>query len=51
VELTTQFEGREAHLLAYGFDPQHPELATTLTSLRQVRGLEVHSIATSRPYR
>ncbi|MCX6077922.1 MAG: DUF294 nucleotidyltransferase-like domain-containing protein [Chloroflexi bacterium] len=45
LELTTQFDDREAHLLAYGFDPQHPELAATLLSLRQVRGLEVHSIA------
>ena len=47
VELTTQFNGREAHLLAYGFDPEHPELAATLLSLRQVRNLEVHSIAGS----
>lgn len=45
VELTTQLDGHEAHLLAYGFDPQYPELAATLISLRQVRGLEVHSIA------
>ncbi len=47
VELTTQFKGREAHLLAYGFDPQHSDLAATLVSLRQVRSLEVHSIAGS----
>lgn len=47
VELTTQFEGREAHLLGYGFDLEHPELAATLLSLRQVRGVEVHSIAGS----
>jgi PAS domain S-box-containing protein len=47
VELTTQFEGREAHLLAYGFDPDHAELAATLLSLRQARGVEVHSIADS----
>jgi len=47
VELTTQFDGREAHLLGYGFDPQHPELAATLSSMRQIRGLEVHSIAES----
>ncbi len=47
MELTTQFNGREAHLLGYGFDPEHPELAATLLSLRQVRELEVHSIAGS----
>jgi PAS domain S-box-containing protein len=45
VELTTQFDGREAHLLGYGFDLDHPELAATLLSLRQIRDLEVHSIA------
>ena len=37
VELTTQFNGREAHLLGYGFDPEYPALAATLLSLRQVR--------------
>jgi len=47
VELTTQFDKREAHLLGYGFDPEHSDLAATLLSLRQVRGLEVHSIAES----
>jgi PAS domain S-box-containing protein len=47
VELTTQFDGHEAHLLGYGFDPQHPELAATLSSMRQIRNLEVHSIAES----
>ncbi|MDO9301975.1 MAG: cache domain-containing protein, partial [Anaerolineales bacterium] len=47
VELTTQFDGREAHLLGYGFDPQHSELTATLLSMRQIRGLEVHSIAES----
>ena len=47
VELTTQFHGREAHLLGYGFHPDFPDLAATLLSLRQVRDLEVHSIAGS----
>ncbi len=47
VELTTWFNGREAHLLGYGFDPDHPDLAATLLCLRQVRNLEVHSIADS----
>jgi PAS domain S-box-containing protein len=47
LELTTQFNGREAHLLGYGFDPEYPELTTTLLSLRQVRSMEVHSIAGS----
>jgi PAS domain S-box-containing protein len=47
VELTTRFDGREAHLLGYAFDPENPELNATLLSLRQVRDLEVHSIAGS----
>lgn len=47
VELTTQFNGREAHLLGLGFDPENPALIATLLSLRQVRNLEVHSIAGS----
>lgn len=47
VELTTQFNWREAHLLGYGFDPETPDLVATLLSLRQVRDLEVHSIAGS----
>ena len=25
IELTTQHEGRVVHLVAYGFDPEHPE--------------------------
>ncbi|MEZ4835887.1 MAG: hypothetical protein R2873_28475 [Caldilineaceae bacterium] len=37
----------EAHLLGYGFDPQDPELAATLFSLRQIRDVGVHSIAGS----
>jgi PAS domain S-box-containing protein len=47
LELTTQFNGREAHLLCYGFDPQFPDLIATLLSLRQIRDLDVHSIAGS----
>ena len=47
VELTTQFHGREAHLLGYGFNPENPELSATLASLRSIRSLEVHSIAGS----
>ena len=47
VELTTWFDGRETHLVAYGFDPDHPEFAATLVSLRQARSLDVHSIAGS----
>ena len=47
LELTTQLDGRELHLVAYGFDPDHPELAATLVSLRQARSLDVHSIAGS----
>lgn len=47
VEITTQFRGREAHLLGYGLNPQDPDLAATLFSLRQMRDLDVHSIAGS----
>ncbi|PKN91379.1 MAG: hypothetical protein CVU44_19900 [Chloroflexi bacterium HGW-Chloroflexi-6] len=47
LELTTWYEGREMHLLAYGFNPGHPDLGATLISMRQVRELEVHSIAGS----
>jgi PAS domain S-box-containing protein len=47
VELTTLYHGREAHLLAYGFDPLYPDLVATLQCLRQVRRLEVQSIAGS----
>ncbi|MHB9038175.1 MAG: DUF294 nucleotidyltransferase-like domain-containing protein [Armatimonadota bacterium] len=45
VEITTQCDGEEAHLLAYGFDPTHPELQAMLHSLRQTRAPEVQSIA------
>lgn len=47
LELTTQYGGREVHLLCYGFDPHHPDLNTTLVSMRQARALDVHSIAGS----
>jgi PAS domain S-box-containing protein len=47
IELTTWWDGRVVHLVAYGFDPDHPGLAATLVSLRQARSLDVHSIAGS----
>lgn len=47
IELTTRFDGRIAHLVAYGFDPSHPELAATLVSLRQEHGAEMQTIAQS----
>jgi len=47
VELTTSLDGRELHLLGYGFDPRHPDLLATLLELRQAREVEVHSIAGS----
>ncbi len=47
VELTTTLDGRELHLLGYGFDPQHPDLLATLLDIRQAREVEVHSIAGS----
>ena len=45
LELTTQLDGRELHLVAYGFDPDHPTLLATLVSIRQARSLDVSSIA------
>jgi signal-transduction protein with cAMP-binding, CBS, and nucleotidyltransferase domain/predicted metal-dependent phosphoesterase TrpH len=47
VEMTTRLDGRELHLVAYGFDPDHAELLATLVSIRQARSLDVHSIAGS----
>lgn len=47
VEITTQLNGIEVHLLGYGVDSENPELQTTLHNLRQVKGLDVHSIAGS----
>ncbi len=45
VELTVQYQGREAHLLAYGIDPAHPDLQATLLSLQQAQAPGVQSIA------
>ncbi|MCL5997200.1 MAG: cache domain-containing protein, partial [Chloroflexi bacterium] len=47
VELTTQCDDCEAHILGYGFDASSPELKATLVSLRQARGTETQSIAES----
>lgn len=47
VELTTQHEGRILHLVAYGFDADHPELVATLTSMRAHGGSAVHSLEDS----
>ena len=44
LELTIQLDGRMAHLLAYGFDTEHPELVATLASMRQGRGVDLHLI-------
>jgi predicted metal-dependent phosphoesterase TrpH/PAS domain-containing protein len=33
VEFTTLHDNRELHLLAYGFDPEHPELQRTLAEI------------------
>ncbi len=47
IELTTQHEGRIIHLVAYGFDPEYPELLATLASMRAHRQVDTHSIAGS----
>ena len=44
IELTTQHEGRIIHLVAYGFDPEHPELLATLAAMRAHRVVDTHSI-------
>jgi len=47
IELTTNLDGRLAHLVAYGFDPDHPELRSTLASMHPARDADVHTIAGS----
>lgn len=37
LEITAQYGGAEVHVLAYGFDPGHPELLATVASLRSAR--------------
>jgi PAS domain S-box-containing protein len=45
VEITVECAGREAHLLAYGFNPAHTGLRQALAALRQARPTHVDSIA------
>ena len=47
VELTVRYRGEEAHLLAYGVDPAHPELQAAMLALRQAHLPSLHSIAGS----
>jgi CBS domain-containing protein len=47
VEMTVQWRGREAHLLGFGFDPDHAELRAALASIRQSREPGEDSIAGS----
>jgi PAS domain S-box-containing protein len=47
VELTAWYNGQEIHLLGYGLDTANADLNATLGSMRQIRTLEVHSIAGS----
>jgi PAS domain S-box-containing protein len=47
VEITTHWQGKETHLLAYGFDTSHPELLATLQSLRQTHSPMAQNIAES----
>ncbi len=42
VEMTVTLDGEEAHLLAYGFDPDHPELLEALAAARQGRPARSH---------
>lgn len=47
VEITTQYNGQETHLLAYGFDQNHAELQAMLRSIRHARTPDIESIAGS----
>lgn len=47
VEVTCYQDARELHLLAYGFDPTHPELLAALAALRQASAPQVQSVAAS----
>jgi PAS domain S-box-containing protein len=47
VEITTQYQGKSAHLLAYGFDPDHAELQANLKALQLSREAASESIAGS----
>ncbi len=47
VEITTYWGETEVHILAYGIDTNHQQLAVTLHSLRQSQDLGTHSIAAS----
>ncbi len=47
IELTTVHGGRLLHLVAYGFDPDHPELRSTLGSMRERRSAHAHGLEAS----
>ena len=47
VEITTHWQNKETHLLAYGIDPTNAELLATLLSLRQTNAPVAQSVAES----
>jgi signal-transduction protein with cAMP-binding, CBS, and nucleotidyltransferase domain/predicted metal-dependent phosphoesterase TrpH/PAS domain-containing protein len=47
VEITCQYQGRAAHLLAYGFDPDHAELRANLDAIWLSHEAAAESIAGS----
>jgi PAS domain S-box-containing protein len=47
VEITAEYKGKAAHLLAYGFDPAHPEIRANLDALQRSHEAAVESIAGS----
>ncbi|MGI5819157.1 MAG: DUF294 nucleotidyltransferase-like domain-containing protein [Armatimonadota bacterium] len=51
VEITTQYEGREAHLLAYGFDPEHLGLREALQAIRRGRPPSAQSVTGAMRFR
>ncbi|MFW6437989.1 MAG: PHP domain-containing protein, partial [Armatimonadota bacterium] len=45
VEITTQYEGREAHLVAYGFAPAHEGLRSALQAIRRGKPPSAHNVS------
>ena len=47
VEITTHWRGNEIHLLAYGLDPDNPELREMLQTILRQRRIGLHTVITS----
>ncbi len=49
VEITAAYRGQELHLLAYGFDPAHKDLRSTLRAIRRGQAGGARSLAEAGP--